>query len=133
MGAEVFNVPGEQRKTFTRRKCETILLMHDLGPFLFKAAHKRPKYLHFVLYKSCYSWLFTEVIYFYLTLPWGKKYYNSQFVRESIKQQHCYGSASPLLSKPRLGKKRAPPNFSSQSPLLHGCICTPAYDPAEGV
>lgn len=117
MGVEVFNVPGEQKKTCTRRKCEPILLMHDLGPFLFKAAHKRPKYLHFVLQKNCHSWFFTEVIYFDLTLPWGKKHYNSQFVGESIKQQHCYGSALPLLSKATLGKKSTPKFLPSECPF----------------
>lgn len=90
--------------------------MHDLGPFLFKAAHKRPKYLHFVLQKNCHSRLFTEVIYFDLTLPWGKKHYNSQFVGESIKQQHCYGSALPLLSKAMLGKTSTPKFLPSECP-----------------
>ena len=70
--AQVFNAPGEQRKTSVMRKCEPALLMYDLVPFLFKGVHERSKYLHFVLQKNCHSWLFTEVIYFSLSLPWGR-------------------------------------------------------------
>lgn len=91
--------------------------MHALVPFRFKGEHRRPKYLHLVLQKSCHPRLVAGVIYFQLSLPWGRNITTPRLLGESIKQQRCYGAALPSPSKEVMGKGRGPPNFSSPLPL----------------
>lgn len=133
MGVEVFNVPGEQRKTFTKEKMWTHFTYAWFRPISIQGRAQEAQIFALCIIEE---------------LPFPALYRSNLFRshltlgEETLQLPVCQGVnktatllwvCSTIAQQGKAWEKKASPNFSSQSPLLQGWIRTHAYDLTAGV